>query len=158
MRKKGRNYLRVVWNNMKYRCYNPKCPDYPRYGGKGVIVCQEWLNDFNAFSIWAMESGWKKGLQLDKDIKAKELGIPALLYSPEMCQIVPLRVNVQYSIENRTRGIIEYNGVSKKLSEWGKEFNIGTNTLSLRINIYKWSIERALLTKQRIKLPNKPKN
>jgi hypothetical protein len=34
---------------MKTRCYNKNEPAYPRYGGKGVKVCDRWLNSFPAF-------------------------------------------------------------------------------------------------------------
>lgn len=38
-----------VWINMKQRCYNSKNPRYPDYGGRGIRVCDEWLNSFEAF-------------------------------------------------------------------------------------------------------------
>ena len=38
-----------VWRSMKTRCYNPNHHKYPLYGGRGIIVCDEWLNDFAAF-------------------------------------------------------------------------------------------------------------
>src|SRR6185503_1916158 len=60
-------------NVMKSRCYRKGTDAYPNYGGKGVIICEEWLNDFMSFYNWAMANGYKKGLQIDKDIKAKEL-------------------------------------------------------------------------------------
>lgn len=37
------------WSNMKSRCYNPNCPEFARYGGRGIKVCSEWLNDFAKF-------------------------------------------------------------------------------------------------------------
>lgn len=38
-----------IWGNMKDRCYNTKCKDYPHYGGRGITVCSEWLNDYRKF-------------------------------------------------------------------------------------------------------------
>lgn len=32
-----------TWTKMKGRCYNKKCKDYPDYGGRGIIVCDRWL-------------------------------------------------------------------------------------------------------------------
>lgn len=38
-----------IWRNMRGRCHNPKYLDYPRYGGRGITVCDEWMNDFSRF-------------------------------------------------------------------------------------------------------------
>ena len=37
------------WTSMKDRCNNLNADNYPRYGGKGVMVCDCWLNSFVAF-------------------------------------------------------------------------------------------------------------
>ncbi len=37
------------WRSMKERCLNPRCKDYPRWGGSGVTVCAEWAESFEAF-------------------------------------------------------------------------------------------------------------
>lgn len=38
-----------VWGAMNNRCSNPKNPNYPHYGGRGITVCDEWKNSFEAF-------------------------------------------------------------------------------------------------------------
>lgn len=48
-----------VWADMKTRCYNPKTHNYHIYGGKGIRVCQEWLDDYQNFENWAISSGYK---------------------------------------------------------------------------------------------------
>ncbi len=40
-----------AWSGMKTRCYNEKEPHYQDYGGRGIVVCQEWLHDFQAFLL-----------------------------------------------------------------------------------------------------------
>lgn len=37
------------WAGMKKRCYNPRTPKYPDYGGRGIKVCDRWLNSFATF-------------------------------------------------------------------------------------------------------------
>ncbi len=37
------------WQSMKTRCYNINDEHYPRYGGRGIYVCYEWRNSFEAF-------------------------------------------------------------------------------------------------------------
>lgn len=45
--KRTRTYR--IWSGMKQRCHNPKNPDYPAYGGRGIFVCKEWMDSFDAF-------------------------------------------------------------------------------------------------------------
>lgn len=58
--------LHGVWNCMKQRCTNPKNRKYKDYGGRGITVCDEWLNNFEAFYEWAMENGYSEGLSIDR--------------------------------------------------------------------------------------------
>jgi hypothetical protein len=38
-----------IWSGLLARCYNKKVKDYPRYGGRGIGVCERWRNSFEAF-------------------------------------------------------------------------------------------------------------
>ena len=55
---KRRSRLYCVYASMKDRCYNPNNKAYSYYGGRGIKVCDEWLNDFGAFYDWAMKNGY----------------------------------------------------------------------------------------------------
>jgi len=50
-RKHGRRYTReyASWSAMKARCLDPNNKDYPRWGGRGVKLCTEWAESFEAF-------------------------------------------------------------------------------------------------------------
>ena len=67
-----------TWRAMKERCNNPNSIIYKWYGGKGIKVCDEW-NDFEAFRDWAITSGYKEGLSIDRI--DSNLG-----YFPENCR------------------------------------------------------------------------
>lgn len=55
-----------IWNGMKNRCNNPNATGYKYWGGKGVQVCDDWLNNFITFKDWALSSGYKKNLTIDR--------------------------------------------------------------------------------------------
>lgn len=62
----GNRRLYAVWTNMKQRCYNTNQRNYKDYGGRGIYVCEEWVNDFQAFYKWAISNGYKSDLTLDR--------------------------------------------------------------------------------------------
>lgn len=55
-----------VWNTMKERVSNPNATSYERYGGRGITICPEWRDSFEAFMTWAMANGYRPGLQIDR--------------------------------------------------------------------------------------------
>lgn len=75
-------------NRILTRCYNAKSSDYPYYQGRGIKVCDEWINDPTALRKWALSNGWKKGLVLDR----KD---PNGNYSPENCQFLTTSENLK---------------------------------------------------------------
>ena len=48
-----------VWISMRARCNNPNNKSFKYYGGKGVLVCDEW-SDYSAFKRWAENNGYDK--------------------------------------------------------------------------------------------------
>lgn len=56
--------LYSIWTNMKSRCYNENVECYNHYGGKGVVVCDEWLT-FEGF-IETIPEGYSDNLELDR--------------------------------------------------------------------------------------------
>jgi hypothetical protein len=59
-------WLYGVWASMKQRCLNPNASNYHRYGGRGIRVCNIWRRDFPSFRKWAIDNGYRKGLQIDR--------------------------------------------------------------------------------------------
>jgi hypothetical protein len=120
-----------VWKKIKSRCYDKKEKAYRNYGAIGVRVCDEWNNNPKSFIDWALANGWKKGMQIDKDIIPKKIGIPALLYSPDMCSVVTPSEN---NLSKKTNRIVVFNGKSQTLREWEIELNVKYTTLLGRLN------------------------
>lgn len=89
--------LYKIWKGIKSRCYVKSIPLYKYYGARGVAMCDEWLNNPEVFIKWALDNGWQKGLQIDKDKIAIEKGEIGLLYSPEYCSILTQKENMKYA-------------------------------------------------------------
>lgn len=62
----SRTKLGNVFEGMKQRCNNPKNKNYEKYGGRGIKICTEWLNDPKKFFDWAIKNGYKEGLSIDR--------------------------------------------------------------------------------------------
>lgn len=138
-----KNPLYLAWSAMKRRCYNANALDYARYGGVGVRVCDEWVNDFDAYFKWCMANGWKKGMNIDKDLIPKKLGIPALLYSPEMCSVI---TNKENQNNRKNNLIVECNGEWLTLSQVAAKYNVKYHLLWNRYVKRKWDLEKAITT------------
>lgn len=130
--------LYQIWINIKARCYNPNNKCYKNYGARGITVCEEWVNNFGAFSAWSYENGYD-----DKAIRGKctiDRIDNSIGYSPNNCRWV----NQKIQNNNKRCNIhIEYNGETHTIAEWAMLFNINYLTLYNRIFTYKWSLDDA---------------
>lgn len=110
-----------IWVSMIRRCTNPKCKNYRLYGGRGITVCDEWLQ-FPPFHKWMLEQGYTRGLSIDRIDNDKG-------YCPENCRVTTMRVQQQ----NRRNSItVEYKNERKALIEFSRTFNIPYQTMYYR--------------------------
>lgn len=86
--------LYKIWVGMKYRCYSRKHKEHHRYGGRGIGVCDAWLNDFTEFFRWAVSHGYRPDLCLDRIDNEKG-------YSPDNCQWLTRSENSKKSARDR---------------------------------------------------------
>ena len=75
-----------LWKSIKQRCYNPNNQDYNSYGGRGIFISSEWIDNPLAFVNWAKSNGYKKGLQIDRVDNDGD-------YEPSNCRFVTNLVN-----------------------------------------------------------------
>lgn len=137
----GERYTRLysIWADIKKRCLNPNSINYSNYGGRGITICDEWINDYTSFSTWAKDNGYSEDLEIDRiDVNGN--------YEPSNCRWVTRKVNSNNKRKNRK---ITINGATKTLSEWVDCYSLDYKVVQSRLNRYKWSIEEALELKPR---------
>lgn len=125
---------------MKQRCYNKNNPEYKNYGGRGIRICDEWLNDFTKFYEWMISAGWKnRKTGREQTIERNDVNGD---YCPENCKLIP--IEEQQLNKSNSRRITAF-GETKILSQWANETGIPITTIKARIDRLGWSCERAVL-------------
>lgn len=121
-----------TWTNMKARCYNQNNPAYNDYGGRGIQVCDRWLESFeNFYNDMGKKPTSKHSLdRIDVDGD----------YCPSNCRWADAKTQANNTRRNH---FLEYNGIKHTLAEWsliiGKSHKLIGDRLSLG-----WSIGEAL--------------
>lgn len=119
--------------HIKERCYNPNSKSFYRYGGRGISICDEWLNNYQAFEDWALSHGFEEGLAIDRIDNDGD-------YSPENCRFVTLKENNQ---KRRTTTYYTIDGETKNLQQWCDFYKIKRCTVTERLS-KGYNIEDAL--------------
>ncbi len=134
---KNINILNRTHNMSKthlYQCYHSmlkRCKYDKIYINKNIKVCQEWLDSFDTFKIWALNNGYNDKLTLERKNVYDN-------YKPNNC----CWVSKSEQPKNKTTTIyLTYNGITKSLLEWSKDMGISRQTLYMRYN-RGWNVEK----------------
>ena len=114
-----------IWSGMKSRCYDENVEHFDRYGGRGIIVCDEWLGDngFENFHNWAMKNGYKNGLTIDR------INVDGN-YEPNNCRWA---TNKEQQNNKRTNVFITVDGVEMTMAQAAEKYGVKYATLRARI-------------------------
>lgn len=131
---KTKSHLYNTWRAMKARCYNENNEAYKWYGGRGIVVCDEWKESYINFKQWAQNNGYVDGLTIERiDTNGN--------YEPNNC----CWKTMLEQANNRNSNVdITYNGKTQTLKQWSEQIGIPYQTLQYRICDAGWSIERSL--------------
>ena len=132
--------LYKVYMAMCRRCYYEKYKFYHRYGGRGITVCDDWLNSYDSFKNWALSSGYEykapKGSctldRIDNDGN----------YEPANCRWVTIKEQLNNSSRNV---LVTANGETHNLQQWADILGTTHGTLSSR-HRRGWSDDRIINT------------
>lgn len=124
-----------VWANMKSRCSNPNDYRYHCYGAKGIVVCDEWINNFSQF-LEDMGNRPTKEYSLDRIDSTKN-------YCKENCKWSTEKEQQNNRTNNR---LITFGGKTQTASQWAEELSINYNSLRTRFYRYKKLSDVEILT------------
>lgn len=137
-----------VWSGMLHRCTNTKSTNFKHYGGRGITVCDRWLEFENFYA----DMGDKpEGMSIDRKDNNKG-------YSPDNCK---WSTHTEQCKNRRSTRVIEFDGKAKCLSDWARDIGIHRVTLSERLNKFPVEIALTMPPKNRVnrtqELPEDPK-
>lgn len=125
-----------IWAGMLMRCTNPNLKSFPRYGGRGISVCQEWRL-FQEFQSWSKSSGYRDDLTIERvDTNGN--------YEPTNCKWVSF---AEQNINKRNNRMLSAFGEIKTMKEWSQDARCAVPycVLSSRI-LDGWNHERSIVT------------
>lgn len=112
-----------IWKGMKKRCNNQNSSVYKFYGGRGISVCNEWMQSFELFYAWSIANGYKENLSIDRiDVNGN--------YCPDNCRWVD--VETQHT-NTRRNHMITIDGKTKILRDWSIESGVPASTIIRRL-------------------------
>lgn len=115
--------IKSIYKDMLRRCYKPYRKNYERYGGRGISVCSEWLENPISFEKWALNNGYSDKLSIDRIDNDGN-------YEPSNCRWTDFTTQAN----NRSNNIVlEYEGTSLTIAQWAEKLGVDRKTIYNRI-------------------------
>jgi hypothetical protein len=121
----GNRYTRLynTWTQIKQRCTNKNNDRYEEYGGRGIKVCEEWMETFDVFREWSLKNGYRDDLSIDRiDVNGN--------YEPSNCK---WSTGLEQARNKRTSRYITIDRETKTVAEWAEISGVPYKTLQRRI-------------------------
>ena len=130
----SRGNLADVYYNMMRRCRDTRNSRYGDYGGRGIFVCREWVEDRESFFRWAKSHGYRTDLQLDRIDNSRG-------YSPSNCRFVTRKDNQRNTRRSRLtqKDVDDIRNSVGKLAEIAHRHGISVSMTSRIRNRKRWN-------------------
>ena len=126
------SWVHSVWYKMIQRCYDPACPSYANYGGRGIRVCERWKNSIGAFheDMGDRTSSAHSIERIDNDGD----------YEPANCRWATAKEQANNRTSSR---LIACLGRVQTLAQWSEEVGLSGSVIHCRIQ-RGWTVEEAI--------------
>ena len=121
----------AIWQTMKAKCTNPNSTNWHYYGGRGITVCDRWMESFEAFLEDMGECPPSHSIER-VDVNGN--------YEPGNCKWIPKSLQAR---NTRKSVYVTYQGIRKHVLEWAEELGINSCTLHWRLR-QGWPIEKVM--------------
>jgi hypothetical protein len=128
-----------VWISIKDRCFNKDSQHWKDYGGRGITMCEEWKDDFEAFLRYM---GRRPSPAHSIERLRNGEG-----YSPSNCAWA---THAEQQNNRRSNRVIEHQGQRLTIAQWVRETGLPRHVIVSRLQ-GGWEVEIALTT------PHRPK-
>ena len=123
---KSGTHEHFVWKGINQRCNDT---NNPKYGGRGIRVCQRWMDFANFF---ADMGECPEGFSIERIDNDGD-------YSPENCKWATVK---EQANNRRTSNLVTYQGRTQTLTAWCGDLNLPISTIESRIK-RGWTPEKA---------------
>lgn len=120
------------WASMRSRCYRKKDKCYNLYGGRGIKICDRWLNNYDNFF---------------EDMGERPIGMcldridPNGDYEKDNCRWATMK---DQQLNRRNNFIVEFNNQKLSISQWSLRTGLNPDTIWNRLIRWNWTVEKAL--------------
>ncbi|KJW12855.1 hypothetical protein [Levilactobacillus spicheri] len=111
-----------IYYKMRERCYDKNYPQFDLYGGRGIRICSEWLDDFRNFYDWSISHGYSEDKSIDRiDFNGN--------YEPKNCRWADV---YQQADNKRNNIVLTHDGITMTMPEWARKIGLPYSTLADR--------------------------
>lgn len=119
-----------TWLHIKDRCYNPRCKSYSNYGGRGIKMCDEWKNNYQAFKNWSLSHDFHQ-TSSPMDMTIDRIDVNGN-YEPSNCRWVGIDIQAN---NKRNSHYIVFHGKRYTVATLAHKYNLNRVTIYRRLKL-----------------------